>query len=118
MSGQAASASARRALDRQPIDLAGLRRTGGQGGPWAGQRWPVGGPVRTASHRAEGFVVDELDLFGLLAAHAAVGILAQLERAELGAERVEHEQSTRERLADAEDQLDRLVRLHRADQPR
>src|SRR3954471_16037574 len=53
----------------------------------------------------------------MLAADGAVGIAAKRDLAELGGERIEEEQPAGECVADAEAQLERLVRLQRADDP-
>src|SRR5439155_1343890 len=65
---------------------------------------------------AELLVVDELPDRGVLAAHRTCRILAELELAELHGQRVEHEQAADQRVADAEQQLDRLDALDDADQ--
>src|SRR5258708_2980308 len=64
---------------------------------------------------AELVVVDQLlDLVG--SAGWAAWIFAQLERAEVHAQRVDEEQAADERLADAEDELDDLGGLDDSDQ--
>jgi hypothetical protein len=50
-------------------------------------------------------------------ADRAIGILAQLEFAELHAQRVDQQQASDQRLAFAENQLDHFGGLHHADQP-
>src|SRR5262245_1374364 len=66
---------------------------------------------------AELDVVDQLDVLGLLAlsAHRAQRIARTLELAELHPQRVEVQLAPRQRLALAEQHLDRLGRLQRAD---
>src|SRR5581483_9151760 len=64
---------------------------------------------------AELDVVDVLGDRWRLAADRAVRVAAQLHLGERGSERVEEEQPAGERLADPERELDRLVRLQRAD---
>ena len=65
---------------------------------------------------AELVVVDQLGDGRMRAADRAVGILAQLQRAEVHAQRVDQQQAADQRLADAEDQLDDLGRLDDADE--
>src|SRR6202035_1443156 len=67
---------------------------------------------------AELLVVDELVLGGVLGADGAGGVLLELELAEAHLQSVEEQQAADERLADADDELDRLVRLESADDPR
>ena len=57
-------------------------------------------------------------MVGAVAADRAVGIATHVHLVERRAERVEEEQPAGERLAASEDQLERLVRLERADDPR
>src|SRR6185295_7837329 len=64
---------------------------------------------------AELLVVDQPRLRGVLRADRAAGVLLELELAEAQPERVEQHQTADQRLADAHDQLDHLVRLERAD---
>src|SRR5438093_2624302 len=64
---------------------------------------------------AEPFVVDVFGDGRMLAARGALRIAAELDLAEARLERVEEEEASDERLADHEQQLDRLVRLERAD---
>ena len=66
---------------------------------------------------AELVVVDQLGDGRVRAADGAVGVLAQLEGAEVHAERVDQQQAADERLADAEDELDDLGGLDDADRP-
>ncbi len=75
------------------------------------------GPLRRRD-AAERLVVDELGDRRLVAAHRAVGVLLELQLAPAHAQRVEEQQPADERLAGAEDQLDGLQRLQRADDPR
>src|SRR6478672_1639106 len=70
------------------------------------------------SSTAELDVVDVLGDRRLLAAHRAVRAALDLHLGELGREGVEEQEPADERLADAGGQLDRLVRLQRADDPR
>src|SRR3954451_12801860 len=78
--------------------------------PWLS--WPGAGG---ASSRAELGVVDVFGDGRVLAADGACGVLLQPDLAELGRERVEEQQPADQRLADPEQQLDRLARLQRAD---
>ena len=55
-------------------------------------------------------------LIWVRAAGGAVGVLAQLERAEVHAERVDQQQAADERVADAEDELDDFGGLDDADE--
>ena len=89
-------------LDRR--DLFDLRRSGRR--DRLGRRDP-----------AELLVVDELGDRRVRAAHRAVRVLAQLDLAETHRPRIEEQQAVLERLAVAQDQLDRLGRLDRADDP-
>src|SRR5438552_3879066 len=68
-----------------------------------------------AGDAAERFVVDELVDRGRLAAQRTMGVLLELEHRELHREGVEEEEPSDERLADAEDELDRLDGLDRAE---
>src|SRR6478752_8607593 len=67
---------------------------------------------------AELDVVDVLGNRRRLAADRAVGVAAELDLGEGGRERVEEEQPADEAVADPDPELDRLVRLQRADDPR
>ena len=71
-----------------------------------------------AANAAEFVVVDQLVNGAILAAHRAIRILAQLQFAELHAQRVEQQQTADEAVARAENQLDRFHRLDRADDSR
>ena len=64
------------------------------------------------------FVVYQLGDRRILAANRAIGILAQLEFAELHAERVDQQQTPDQRIACAENQLDDFGGLDHADQSR
>src|SRR5215204_5095210 len=64
---------------------------------------------------AELFVVDQLLHRRVLAADGALRVFPQLQLAEAQLPRVEEEQPVNQRLAPAEDELDGLVRLNRAD---
>src|SRR5579884_3116546 len=68
--------------------------------------------------RAELDVVDVVGDRRLVAAHGAVGPPLDAHLVELRRERVEEEQPADQRLADPERQLERLVRLQRADDAR
>src|SRR5437870_1239049 len=57
---------------------------------------------------AEHLVVDQLGHRGLFPAHRAVRIPAELHRGELHVHRIEQQQPPDQRVAGAEDQLDRL----------
>ena len=74
----------------------------------------VGAVELRRRHAAELLVVDQRRDGRVRAAHRAVRILAQLQLAELHPQRVEQQEPADQRLADAEDQLERLGRL---DQP-
>ena len=65
---------------------------------------------------AELVVVDQFFDGRVRAADGAVGILAELEVAEVHAQRVDQQEAADERLADAEDELDDLGRLDDADE--
>ena len=71
-----------------------------------------GGGLRDA---AELLVVDQLGDRRVGRTDRALGIFAELELAELELERVEVDEPTDERFADAHDEFDRLDRLHDAD---
>src|SRR5437773_195741 len=73
------------------------------------------GATRRSAERAELFVVDQFDLLAGLAAGDALGVAGELELAELHAEGVVLEEAADQRLADAEDELDRLGGLDEAD---
>src|SRR5664280_3351172 len=64
--------------------------------------WPDAGRLLDA---AELVVVDERGDAGMRAADRTVGILVQLQRAELHGERVDEQEATGEALADTQDQL-------------
>src|SRR5262249_41422212 len=64
------------------------------------------------------FVVDELVDRRLLAAHRAATVALEVKRIDLVRQRIEAEKLADERLALAEDQLDRLQRLDRSDEAR
>src|SRR6185503_9534363 len=66
---------------------------------------------------AELDVVDVLGDRRVVAADGAVRVAADRDLAQLRRERVEEEQAPHERLTDAERELQRLVRLQRADDP-
>src|ERR1700722_14353377 len=59
-------------------------------------------------------VVYQLRDRGMRATHRAVGIFSQFQLAKLHAQSVNEQQPSNERLADSENQLDRLGRLHHA----
>src|SRR4029077_316406 len=61
------------------------------------------------------FVIDELMNCRVVAANRARRVPAQTQLAEAHAQRVEEQEATGERFADAENELDRLHRLERAD---
>src|SRR5277367_337159 len=61
-------------------------------------------------------IVNQLLHGRMRAADRAVGVLAQLELAEVHVQRINEQQAADERVADAEDELDRLSRLNHADQ--
>jgi hypothetical protein len=69
-----------------------------------------------AGDAAELVVVDQPGDRGVIAADRALRVAAQLEFAEAHRECVGQQQATDERLADAENQLDDLCRLHDAEQ--
>src|SRR5258706_10272118 len=71
-----------------------------------------------AAHAAKFVVIDRLRDRRMRSAHRAVGILAQLELAELHPESVKKQQSSHETVPAAEDQLDRFHRLDGADDSR
>src|SRR5690348_4728912 len=68
-----------------------------------------------ATHAAELVVIDKLMNGAILAAHRALGILAQFEFAEAHSQRVKQEQSANQTIAAAENQFDRFHSLNRAD---
>ena len=72
-------------------------------------------PPRAGADAAELLVVDQLGHGRMRAADRAVGVLAQLQLAEAHPQRVVDQEPADQRLAGAEDQLDRLGRLDRAD---
>ena len=78
----------------------------------------AGSSIAIASQAAKLLVINELCDRGILAADGTSRILLQLELAELHIEGVEVEQSPRQRLADAENELERLDGLHRPDNTR
>src|SRR3954453_22488490 len=69
------------------------------------------------SYVTELLIVNQLDVFGLLAvaADGAGRVVRPLELTELHGQRVEHQLPARQRLADAQQHLDRLDRLQGAD---
>src|SRR5260370_33103603 len=71
-----------------------------------------------AADSAELLVVDQLGDRPVRAAGGAIGILAQLQFAELHAEGIDQQQSSGERIALPQNQLDGLGRLNHADEPR
>ena len=85
----------------------------------AERRRDAHGRHQRAAHRrvAELDVVDVLGDRRVVAADRAVGVAAHRDLVERRPERVEEEQSPGERVAAAEDELERLVRLERADDP-
>jgi hypothetical protein len=74
--------------------------------------------LRCGINPAKLVVVDELGDGRVRTAYRAVGILPELQLAELHSERVEDEESADERLAGADDELDRLGRLDAPDHAR
>ena len=97
------------------LDLARAARRGAQRGRDANGRH------QCTSGRAALAELDVVDVLGdrrRLAADRAGGVAAELDLGEGGRERVEEEQTADERVADPERELDRLVRLERADDPR
>src|SRR3989475_1685183 len=74
--------------------------------------------LRCGTESAELFVIDKLLDRWIGTANRAFGVLPQLELAELHPERVEHEEPADERVAPAEEELDRLDRLNRSDDAR
>src|SRR3954466_16100716 len=92
----------------------------------AGSRGALPAPLANAnglsfrasdSYVTELLIVNQLDVFGLLAlaADGAGRVVRPLELAELHGQRVEHQLPSRQCLADAEQHLDRLDRLQRSD---
>src|SRR5262249_36324712 len=77
--------------------------------PWSCVRWP---PC------AEFDVVDVLGDRRVLAADRAARVAAEGDRVEVCRQGIEEERPSDERLADAHAELERLVRLERADDPR
>ena len=76
-----------------------------------------GRALRLRGDAAELLVVDQLPLRRVFRADRALGVLAELELAELHLQRVEQQQPADQRVADPDDQLDDLVGLERADDP-
>src|SRR5436190_1954644 len=70
---------------------------------------------RLLRHAAELMIIDQFRDGAMVAADGALGILAELQLAELHAEGVVEHEASDEGLADAEDQLDGLGRLDEAD---
>jgi hypothetical protein len=106
---------------RRGVDLNALRRPPG-GGWGAFGRLTLGDGLLGSSHGPRGhgaelLVVDELDLAGILAADRALRVAVHLELDELHRERVVAQLAADERIADPEQQLDRLGRLERPDDP-
>src|ERR1700730_3251959 len=70
------------------------------------------------AHATEFVVVDELVDSAVISAHWAIGIFAQLQFAKFHSQGIKQEQAPGEAVAAAEDQLDRLHGLKRADDSR
>src|SRR5271170_7262597 len=79
-------------------------------------RNPVAHRFFLPANAAKFVVVYQLRDRGMRAADRAIGILAQLEFAELHAQRVDQQQAADERLTHAENQLDHFGGLHHAHQ--
>src|SRR5205085_7404645 len=77
----------------------------------------VARPISRGDAAAEALVVDEVGHRGMLAADDAVRIAPELQHANVHRHGVEVEHAADERLTRAENQLDRLERLHAAYQP-
>src|SRR5690606_666988 len=72
--------------------------------------------IRYRRNSAELLVVDQLRLGWMIAADRAIRILADLERAEAHLERIDHEESSDQRLAHARKHLDHFGGLQRPDE--